>query len=74
MTSNATRETISTMKAKEKPDAWLTSKHVERELHVESCELMHLRLRGRLRFHKKGNAFMYPMADVLKLKRIRATP
>ena len=47
-----------------KPDDWLTSKGVEKALRVDSCELMHLRLEGRLRFRKKGNAFMYAKEDL----------
>ncbi len=56
----------------EKPNDWLTSKEVERALGVESCELMHLRVEGKLRFTKNGNAFMYSRADVTKLRSRKA--
>ncbi len=56
------------MSKRDKADDWLTSKEAERALHVDSCELMHLRVEGRLNFQKKGNAFMYAKADVDKLR------
>ncbi len=48
----------------EKLNDWLTSKEAEKALHLDSCELMHLRVEGKLRFTKKGNAFLYTRADV----------
>lgn len=33
-------------------------------LKVDSCELMHLRVAGKLKFEKKGNAYMYNSADI----------
>jgi hypothetical protein len=41
------------------PKDWLTSKEVEKQLRISSCELMHLREAGKLPFRKKGNAFFY---------------
>jgi hypothetical protein len=52
------------MSKPEKCGDWLTSKEAERALHVDSCKLMHLRLEGRLRFRKRGNAFMYSNEDI----------
>lgn len=56
------------MSKSDKHEDSLTSKEAEKALRVDSCELMHLRLEGRLRFHKKGNAFMYAKEDVDKLR------
>ena len=44
--------------------AWLTSKEAKAKLRVSSCELMHLREARVLKFHKKGNAFLYARKDV----------
>ena len=56
------------MRKLDRPDDWLTSKEAALALRVDSCELMHLRLEGRLRFEKKGNAFMYAKVDVERLR------
>jgi len=42
----------------EKPK-YLSSKEMMKELKVSSCELMHLRTKGKLEYFKKGNAFFY---------------
>jgi len=61
------------MSKADKPNDWLTSKEVEKALRVDSCELMHLRLEGRIGFQKKGNAFLYAEKDVKRLHRQRAS-
>jgi hypothetical protein len=38
---------------------WVTSKEAKRKLKIPSCELMHRRERGELRFKKRGNSFLY---------------
>lgn len=43
---------------------WLSSGDARKRLRVSSCELMHLREAGRLRFKKQGNAFLYAAEDV----------
>ena len=48
---------------------WLTSKKAEKALRVDSCKLMHLRLEGKLRFKKKGNAFLYSREDMTNHQR-----
>jgi hypothetical protein len=48
---------------------WLTSRQAKKELRIDSCELMHLRLEGTIRFQKKANAFMYAREDVRKVRR-----
>lgn len=51
-----------------KSDEWLTSKEAEKALRVDACKLMHLRIEGRLRFQKRGNAFMYAKDSVTQLR------
>ena len=38
---------------------YLKSKEIQKKLKITSCELMHLRVEGKLNFIKKGNAFFY---------------
>ena len=38
---------------------YMTSKETMKALKITSCELMHLRTSGALKFIKKGNSFMY---------------
>jgi hypothetical protein len=42
-----------------KDPKYLSSKEMMKELKVSSCELMHLRTRGKIKYLKKGNAFFY---------------
>jgi hypothetical protein len=39
----------------------LTSKEVQKLLKISGCDLMHLRVSGKLKFKKQGNAFLYQM-------------
>ncbi len=48
-------------------DAWLSSTETRKKLHVSTCELMHLREAGRMRFSKKGSSFLYLLSDVERL-------
>jgi len=41
------------------PEKYITSKEAMKELNISSCELMHLRIAGKLKYFKKGNSFMY---------------
>jgi hypothetical protein len=43
---------------------WLTSSEARKELRVTSCDLMHLRQAGHLRFKKDRNAFLYSKEDL----------
>lgn len=45
----------------------LKSKEVQKTLKVQACEIMHLREDGKLRYEKKGNAYLYFEEDVEKL-------
>jgi hypothetical protein len=56
------------MRTKAEPDRWLTSSEVEKELRIDGCRLMHLRVEGHLGFKKQGNAFLYAKVDVDRLK------
>lgn len=38
---------------------YLTSKEIKKELKISACDLMHLREAGKLKFIKKGNAYLY---------------
>jgi hypothetical protein len=38
---------------------WLTSKEVQELLKISGCELMYLRVSGKLKFKKQGNAYYY---------------
>lgn len=38
---------------------YLSSKEKREQLKVSGCELMHLREAGKLKFIKKGNAYLY---------------
>ncbi len=44
----------------------LTSKETKKLLKVSDCELSHIRLSGKLKFHKKGNSFMYALNSIEK--------
>ncbi|SNQ43836.1 hypothetical protein [Cellulophaga lytica] len=53
---------------KEKKSTWLSSKEAQRYLKIKGCDLMHHRVSGKLTFQKKGNAFLYLVDDLDKLK------
>lgn len=38
---------------------YLTSQEAKAELKVQDCDLAHIRNSGKLKFIKKGNAFLY---------------
>lgn len=38
---------------------WLTSKEAQKRLKISGCDLMHLRVSGKLKFKKQGNAYYY---------------
>lgn len=44
-------------------DAWLTSTQVRKRLKISTCNLAHLRQAGKLRFKKRGNAYLYSLDD-----------
>lgn len=44
---------------KQEAESWLSSKEAKKVLRVSSCELMHLRVSGKLIYKKQGNAFLY---------------
>lgn len=42
-----------------KDEKYLSSKEMMKELKVSSCDLMHLRTDGKLKYIKKGNSYLY---------------
>lgn len=48
-----------------KEEKYLTSKEAMKELKVQACELMHLRISGKLDFVKKGNAYLYHSKNII---------
>jgi len=46
---------------------WLTSKEAQKELKVSGCELMHLRVSGKLIFKKKGNTYYYQLPKSMEV-------
>lgn len=53
---------------------WQNSKETMAELKVSSCTLAHIRIEGKIKFTKKGNAFFYDVQDVQKIKKEIAKP
>ncbi|WP_057831079.1 DNA-binding protein [Colwellia sp. TT2012] len=47
------------MKDHQENTTWLTSKEAQKLLKISGCELMHLRVSGKLTFKKQGNAYYY---------------
>jgi hypothetical protein len=48
---------------KSKDENYLSSKEMMEELKVSSCDLMHLRTEGKLKFIKKGNSYLYLLME-----------
>jgi len=44
---------------------WLSSKEIRTHLKISSCDLMHLREKGKLEFKKVGNAYFYKLPQQL---------
>ncbi len=44
--------------------AWFTSKETQKLLKISGCELMHLRVGGKLIFKKQGNAYLYQISEL----------
>lgn len=57
------------MEKKTQSSEWLKSKEVMKTLKVRACDITHLREAGKLKFTKKGNAFLYSAESVLKQKK-----
>jgi hypothetical protein len=55
------------MKKKTSNLTHLGSREVQKKLKIRACDIMHLREAGKLRFEKKGNAYMYFEEDVNSL-------
>lgn len=50
-----------------KEEKYLSSKEAKAALKVQDCDLMHIRTSGRLKFIKRGNAFMYSLESIEQL-------
>lgn len=46
--------------------SWMRSNEARAILGGSSCDLMHMREAGKLRFEKQGNAFLYASEDVAR--------
>lgn len=46
---------------------WLTSKEAIKLAKIKDCDLMHLRVQGKLKFEKRGNAYFYSKDSVERL-------
>ena len=49
-------------------DEFLRSNQVRKILKISSCELMHFRESGKLKFIRQGNAYLYYKSAINKLK------
>jgi hypothetical protein len=49
-------------------EQWLSSKEAKQALNISDCQLMHLRLAGKLQFRKAGNRFFYLLPNELEAK------
>jgi hypothetical protein len=47
---------------------YLNSKEAKAVLKVQDCHLAHIRNAGKLKFEKKGNAFMYSKESIEEFK------
>ena len=52
------------MEKKTQSSEWLKSKEVMKTLKIGTCDVMHLREAGKLKFTKQGNAFLYAAESV----------
>ena len=55
---------IKLMYKKSSIEKWLSSKQAKSFLNCSDCELMHLRQERKLRYQKKGIAFLYAIEDL----------
>jgi hypothetical protein len=53
---------------------WLSSKEAQKKLKIKSCDLMHLREAGKLKFKKVGNAYFYFFPDSLIKPALKLIP
>lgn len=51
-----------------KEEKYLSSKEAKAVLKVQDCDLAHIRNSGKLKFEKKGNAFMYSKKSLDEFK------
>jgi hypothetical protein len=51
---------------------WLDSKAARKALGISACGLSHLREAGKLVFQKRGNAYLYRKAEILRISKQNA--
>ena len=56
-------------KTTENKNNWLSSKEAMKAAKIKSCDLMHYRIQGKMKFKKAGNAFFYAKESVHRLKK-----
>ena len=50
----------------------LSSKEAKSLLKVSDCHLAHIRGSGKIKFTKKGNAYLYSINDIIEYSRVLA--
>ncbi len=53
-------------------EGWLRSGEARKVLRVSTCQLMHLREAGEIRFRKSGNAYLYSANDCQRIAIVRS--
>jgi hypothetical protein len=53
---------------------YISSKDAKAILKVQDCDLMHIRTSGKLKFVKKGNAFLYSKDSILRFMIVDSKP
>ncbi|WP_282142796.1 hypothetical protein [Cellulophaga baltica] len=48
---------------------WLSSKEAINYAKLRSCDLMHYRIQGKLKFEKRGNAYFYTKDSIDDIKK-----
>ncbi|MEM5540705.1 hypothetical protein [Olleya sp. AS48] len=47
---------------------WISSKDAIKIAKIKSCDLMHYRVQGKLKFEKRGNAYFYSKESIENIK------
>lgn len=53
----------------DKKTKWLSSYEVKKIANIKACELMHYRIKGKLVFEKRGNAYFYSEESLKNLRK-----
>jgi hypothetical protein len=52
--------------AEEEEGQWLRSSDARKIIKASSCDLSHMRQKGKIRYRKEGNAYLYNLSDLQK--------